>query len=116
MAGDHTLPLLRLIYVQADDSDPCSFMHETCLHLGAKHKHVEVVRFLLAEAKANPNIPDVDGNTPLHLAVRNCFEYAGHVNEAERTIVELLVTAKANVMQLNDSKVHPLALASQVYE
>ena len=42
----------------------------TPLHLAAEAEHAEAVALLL-EAGASANVPDKDGDTPVHIAVRN---------------------------------------------
>ncbi len=39
------------------------------LHWASKYGHPDCVKFLL-ESKADPNVKDKDGKTPLHLASR----------------------------------------------
>lgn len=41
----------------------------TWLHVAACNGYIEILQFLLEQPKINPNVPDDEGNTPLHLAV-----------------------------------------------
>ncbi len=50
------------------------------IHVAAKSKHEKILKMLLA-LKANPNIANKDGDTPLHFAVRH-----GRHNNAEQLI------------------------------
>lgn len=95
-----------------NDSD-LSYLGQTCLHLGAKHHQLPIVAFLV-EASADPTLTDADGNTPLHLAVRNCYEYLETVTETDKSIVSALLGAHADATQPNDNDTTPLVLAVKV--
>ena len=43
---------------------------QTALHLAVERQHVQIVKLLVREG-ANLNIPDKDGDTPLHEALRH---------------------------------------------
>ncbi len=75
---------------------------ETALHIVAKRGDVLYTRFLLQKG-AYPNLRDINGNTPLLVAVS-----AGHAD-----LIAVFVAAKANVNQGNDSGETPLIKAVQ---
>lgn len=75
---------------------------ETALHIVAKRGDVLYTRFLLQKG-AYPDLRDVNGSTPLLLAVS-----AGHGD-----LIAVFVAAKANVNQGNDSGETPLIKAVQ---
>lgn len=74
--------------------------------LGAVYHSPVSVRLLL-EAGANVNLPDRDGNTPLHLCVQNVFEKENILS------VTLLLKYGANVNALNKAGLSPLDIANR---
>ena len=44
----------------------------TSLHLAAMNGHLEIVKYLVGNAKTTPLVKDNDGNTPIHHASKNC--------------------------------------------
>jgi len=42
----------------------------TPLHWAVSKNHVDLIQFFCVKHKANPNLPDKDGMTPLHIASR----------------------------------------------
>lgn len=75
---------------------------ETALHIVAKRGDLLYTRFLLQKG-ANPDLRDVNGSTPLLIAVS-----AGHGE-----LIAAYVAARANVNQGNDSGETPLIKAVQ---
>ncbi|KAJ0155856.1 Tankyrase-1 [Colletotrichum tanaceti] len=59
------------------------------LHQAAAYDNVEVTRFLLGETKADPDVPDAAGNTPLHHHIDSRFRVEGAARDA-RTLAVLL--------------------------
>ncbi|KAK1997199.1 ankyrin [Colletotrichum falcatum] len=84
-----TLELARLL-VEAGSS---LLTHEAAglhaLHQAAAYDNVEVAEFLLGEMKADPNVLDAAGNTPLHHHIDCRFRVEGGVQDA-RTMSLLL--------------------------
>ena len=76
---------------------------EAALHIVARQNNATYLRFLL-QKKANPNIQDARGNTPLMIAATSGF-FEG---------VGILVTYKANVNLANASGETPLIRAVQL--
>ena len=76
---------------------------EAALHIVARQNNATYLRFLL-QKKANPNVQDSRGNTPLMIAVATGF-FEG---------VSILVTYKANVNLPNASGETPLIRAVQL--
>merc|ERR1711988_381075 len=50
----------------------------TALHAAAKGGHLEIVRFL-CDAGADERLRDADGQTPVHVALRNGYQEVAHV-------------------------------------
>lgn len=59
-----------LINMGNADMDKQNVNQQTALHLAVERQHVQIVK-LLVRGKANLNIPDKDGDTPLHEALRH---------------------------------------------
>lgn len=76
---------------------------EAALHIVARQNNATYLRFLL-QKKANPNIRDGRGNTPLMIAVNSGFHEG----------VNILITYKANVDVANASGETPLIRAVQL--
>ncbi len=74
---------------------------KTLLHYAAASNQVEIIDFLISESKVSIDLQDMDGNTPLHLAV-----LAGHI-EATST----MLAYRANDTVLNANKDPPLHIA-----
>lgn len=71
----------------------------TALHRACENGHNHVVTYLLKSksAKADPNVMDYQGNTPLHLAIQ-----AFNVPLTKKiAIIEVLLSAKADVTIAN---------------
>ncbi|CAF3929925.1 unnamed protein product, partial [Rotaria sp. Silwood1] len=64
---------------------------QTLLHCACKKGYIDLVRWLVDERKANLDIVDINGNSPLHLAC-----YGGHIS-----VVEYLLNKGANPLLLN---------------
>ena len=66
-AGDGNLDLMRLAInkmgLPPTAADPNGF---TLVHAAAAYCRVDVLRYLLAQERVNPNAIDADGDTPLH--------------------------------------------------
>ncbi|XP_065331956.1 E3 ubiquitin-protein ligase MIB1 [Cloeon dipterum] len=59
-----------LVLVGKADPDLQNVNLQTALHLAVERQHTQIVRLLVREG-ANLNIPDKDGDTPLHEALRH---------------------------------------------
>jgi len=79
----------------------------TALHDAVKHRQMDVVSTLL-EHKANPNVRDVRGRTPLHSAILNGKNYS--------SIVQLLVTYGANINSCDGSTNTPSHLVLELMD
>ncbi|CAF4932837.1 unnamed protein product, partial [Rotaria sp. Silwood1] len=64
---------------------------QTLLHCACKKGYIDLVRWLVDERKANLDIVDINGNSPLHLAC-----YGGHIS-----VVQYLLNKGANPLLLN---------------
>ncbi|CAF5092477.1 unnamed protein product, partial [Rotaria sp. Silwood1] len=64
---------------------------QTLLHCACKKGYIDLVRWLVDERKANLDIVDINGNSPLHLAC-----YGGH-----KSVVEYLLSQGANPLLIN---------------
>ncbi len=79
----------------------------TAIIMAAQEGHTEVLKTLI-KAGANVNDVSTDSNdTPLHLVLKHIRE-RNHL----KTLVQLLVKAKANIHAKNDEEETPLSLAS----
>ena len=58
------------VNIKADDF----YTNVAALHLACDYGHIEMVRMLISEFKADVNIRDKHGDTPLHKAARNGYE------------------------------------------
>ena len=57
--------------IEANCIDVQNHQGQSALHCAAYFANVEAVR-LLTKANANPDLPDINGKTPLHLCAANC--------------------------------------------
>jgi len=73
--------------------------YPTMLHMAVREECVECVNWLLIELRANPNVRDAGGDTPLHDAVRT-YNYG---------MVKRLIHHKANVNLKNRVGSTPLS-------
>jgi ankyrin repeat protein len=89
-----------LLAAGADVNVAAGGQQKTALQEAAANGNLEIVQILLA-AHANVNLRDVEGNTPLHLAVMN----------QKDAVVPLLLEAKADPNLRNNSGTPPLDLA-----
>ena len=67
------LGLVKLIFVTSTvsiDRDVSNKHIQTALHIACEYGHTNIVEYLLAHAKFNPNVQDDNGNTALHIATR----------------------------------------------
>lgn len=79
----------------------------TAIIMAAQEGHTDVVKTLI-QAGANVNDVNTDSNdTPLHLVLKLIRE-----RDHLKTLVQLLVKAKANIHAENDEEETPLSLAS----
>eukprot|EP01132_Coremiostelium_polycephalum_P002243 gene2243-2765_t len=74
----------------------------TALHFAVAGNHIEILQYLLVEQKADPNLSDTDGNTPLHLAIIQGLTLA----------VEALLKNGANVNAINKDGSTPIMMVS----
>ena len=80
------------------------FCKRTIFHWVALWNLNHAVIDVLKKAKANPNIPDKDGMTPLHLAADN--------NDENPKVIEALLDAGADINALDNSKRTPIHIAA----
>lgn len=59
-----------LVHIGKANMDRQNVNLQTALHLAVERQHVQIVKLLVLEG-ANLNIPDKDGDTPLHEALRH---------------------------------------------
>ncbi len=70
-------------YVNQEGKD-CDGYDRTPLMAAAENEHFEVVKYLIEQCEADPNIADRDGWNALH--------YAAHNNKKDTELIELLLT------------------------
>ncbi|XP_050439375.1 E3 ubiquitin-protein ligase mib1 [Adelges cooleyi] len=68
--NNHTQVAQLLVEVGRADTDARNVNLQTPLHLAVERQHVQIVR-LLVRSGADPNVPDKDGDTALHEALRH---------------------------------------------
>ncbi len=67
-----------------EEGKDCDGYDRTPLMAAAENEHFEVVKYLLEQGEADPNIADRDGWNALH--------YAAHNNKKDTELIELLLT------------------------
>ena len=79
-----------------DPNSSCNSKGDVALHLSARYHRPKVVHFLLSEVKCDPNIRNLEGETPLQLATK-CPEimnflivHGAHVNSDSDIVSRLL--------------------------
>ena len=87
----------------------------TPLHIAAWYGRVEPLKVLLA-AGANPNVADVDGQTPLHLVLLPDNSGLGPELPQREAVVKLLLDAKVDAHARNRDGKTPLMLARSLNE
>ncbi|KAJ3564785.1 hypothetical protein NPX13_g7729 [Xylaria arbuscula] len=99
--GYQTIVELLLATDNADVNMQDNYNNNTPLHEAVRRRQYEIVKLLLAAEEIQVDIPDKDGQTPLHLAAER-----GHL-----AIVQLLLESKA-IVDLEDKDGNtPLSLA-----
>ena len=63
--------IMHLLNYRPDLIDTTNSLHQTALFIAAKNNDSHTANALLVSYKANPNIPDNDGQTALHWAARS---------------------------------------------
>lgn len=86
------------------NSTDAAIYGETALHKAVKASVVDNVRALVASS-ADPNVPDVNGNTPLHRAAREVHHF---------DILHLLLSAGAKLSAVNKDNRTPVDVANHV--
>lgn len=102
----HNLPeVIKLIDIGADVNTQCEYnMNYTPLIVAVKNSNLEMVKILLSQFHADPNIGDSDDWTPLMFAaIQDTHE--------SLDIVKLLVYYQANIYQKNQNGLNAIELA-----
>jgi len=89
---------LRTIHLSGQSLRCCNRFGESLLHVACRRSTVDVVAFLLNEAKVSPRIKDDYGRTPLHDAVWRA--------SPEVDIVELILNVEPRLAFVEDVRGH----------
>ncbi|XP_050526608.1 E3 ubiquitin-protein ligase MIB1-like [Daktulosphaira vitifoliae] len=98
--NNHTQVAQLLVEVGRADTDARNVNLQTPLHLAVERQHVQIVR-LLVRSGADPNVPDKDGDTALHEALRH--HTLQQIRQMQQTIGTTgPATASANCCQTDN--------------
>ena len=95
-------------YVEKCKIDPCVSARKekrtNSLHIASQCGHEVVVEYLVYKSKMDPNFPDENGNTPLHLAViHNQFQVVKSLVESQKCNVSVIPQSLLD--QVKDSRI-----------
>ena len=86
------------------DPDELNDCDQTALHLACRNGHGLIIEYLLTRAKCNPNLKDINGNTPLHVASGN-----GYLECVKSIIKTSSVSVDRNSKNINEQTALHLA-------